>query len=98
VTAVAGSTLLGSVPTNFTWLLKDVRVFNASGVAVNIVLYMQTASGAVQARVYTWDLANSEAGSWSGWTTLGPNDQLLVATTPGVHLWISGAELPGAIP
>lgn len=94
-----GTTTIGTCPTNFTWLLKTVHLLNVGGAAASVVLALSQAGGGVQASLGRFELAAGEAQSWYGWTTLGPGDAIYVNVDQvPIHVWCSGAELPGVIP
>lgn len=98
ITSSDGVTILGTVPVGFTWLLKTVHVLNTgSGPEATVTLGMSAASGGVQASIWVWQLAPGAANSWSGWTALGPGDQVYVTAPAGIHVWAVGADLPGTI-
>jgi len=98
VLASAGWWTLGTVPPEWTWLLKTVHVLNPGPVNVTVQVHLQAVGDAVTARLPTLSVSAGEAGTWEGWTTLGPGDSVRVYTDQGgCHVWCSGAELPGAI-
>lgn len=95
LTTVDGFTLLGTVPSGLTWLLKTVHVLNASPVASDVFIQLNSASGGIVAYLVVWTIEADEPKTWEGWTALQPGDELFVHGPAQLHVWASGAELPG---
>lgn len=97
-TAAGLTTVVYTVPVDTTAIIKHVVVRNSDTVDR-------------QTDVYAWNNANGAAGhmftqiviarsllTWNGWLAMMPGDQLTLYTaSPNLHLWVSGALLPGTI-
>jgi hypothetical protein len=97
VTSASRSIALGPVPSNFTWLLKTVHLWNSTGSAENVAVRLNSADGLVRAYLRSEQLAANAIDTWDGWTALMPGDQLIVDGAAGIHVWAAGAELPGVV-
>jgi hypothetical protein len=85
-----------TVPADNTLVLKHVAVWNDSPTGGTFGLYAQTPDGDVHANLISADVPGAGGLEWTGWIALNPGDQITVYTAvAGVHLWASGAVLPG---
>lgn len=87
-----------TVPAYETVLLKSVFVWNSAATSTPVSIELRSADGLVKAYAAQWELASNEVQHWDGWVALNPNDELLLySAIEGVHVWCSGAALPGAL-
>lgn len=94
----ATTVVVGTVSPGNTWLLKTVHLLNASISPATVTVGLAAAADGVQARVTIEEIEPAGYATWEGWTTLGPGDKVYVSTNVGgIHVWLSGADLPGAI-
>lgn len=98
ITASSGIQQIGVVPANMTWLVKAVHVLNASSAPADVSVFLVGAD-TVQAYLANWaTIANGKFETWQGWTAAGPGDAVfLFSDQAALHIWVSGAELPGVI-
>lgn len=97
VTTDAAATVLGAVPAGFTWLVKTVHLRNMGPTVQDVFVYMQDKTGTIQAILLEQSIEPQANWTWSGWTSLGPTDELLVAGAAQLHVWVAGADLPGSL-
>lgn len=99
ISSVPGTSTIGTVPANVTWLLKTVQVLNAGGGPAAGVIGMSQSGGGVQAQFAAFDLEPGAGVTIQSWVALEPGDAVyLSADAANLHIWASGAELPGVKP
>ena len=88
--------VLGTVPAGSTWILKDIRIANFSGLAATVSVGVLRPSTNAAAIVVDQSINNGAIVGVSCFVVAEPADQLLYSSTQNaVEIWCSGAELDG---
>jgi len=94
----SGISELVTVPPEETWLLKAVHYVSGAGGTGRAYVRMQSSDQVIIALIADTQLEGNSSFTWEGWTAVGPGDHIAVSIdAPPVHVWISGAALPGTI-
>ena len=94
----AGVTELATVAPEQTWLIKAVHYVSGAGGPGRVYVRMQSSDQVVVALIADEQLDSNASATWEGWTAAGPGDHIAVSVdSPPIHVWISGADLPGTI-
>lgn len=92
----AGGVVLGNVPASDTWVVKDVRVYNTTGAPVNVSIFAADATSTIFGALFIGAVAAGAVGSVSCWVAVPPSGSIqALPGAAGVHIWVSGADLPG---
>lgn len=98
---VAGTTVytLFTVPIGETAIVKDVAIQNQSAGPIHLALWLQTPGDTIEGVIYDQVLASRGILHWQGWEAAGPGEQCVLSVDTGqdLHVWVSGALLPGHI-
>lgn len=94
-----GFHVLFTVPSDFTVIVKSAVLANESGGLQDLDLWFGPSGS--ETRIKHW--AGVPAGTsveWDGWVALQPADTIgvTVATTSGLYVIVSGAQLDGTPP
>lgn len=99
IAPVTVSTTIVTCPAGMTIIVKDVRVYNDSGVAMTVVLWAHRASPAANVALISASLAIAAVTGIVCGVVLGPGDNLFVIPTSGsCRYWASGSVLAGVSP
>lgn len=91
-----GSGTIGTVPVTDSWLIKSILLQNTAGVAVMLSIWVQGGAGPQIGALYSKSLAAGALDNVQIWVAAGPGDTLNWSFDQnGVHIWVSGADLPG---
>jgi hypothetical protein len=83
-------------PVGTVALVKSVFISNRGLSPANVRVLLQSPDGTVGTYLIFGPLPVDEGQEWEGWAVLEPNQYLVVyADQPNVHVWASGAVLPG---
>lgn len=89
---------LGRVPPQFTWLIKNLQVYGEVTASTTVAVHLFDPTHTLTAKIAEWDVLPGEFKSWDSWSAMNSSDTIEVyCSAAGVHIWLSGAELPGAI-
>lgn len=95
----AGNIAFGAVPTNITWLVKDIRVENRNAAAQEIGVYVQGHTDSVVVMLFRKTMASNEIGSVVILLGMRELDELhIFSAADGAAVWVTGAALPGVGP
>lgn len=90
------ASVVGTVPSTDTWILKSVFVWNQSGNPAGVTVYVTDSGQSVIAVLLNATLQNQNTENWSGWLALAPGDTVRLTTLQAnISVWVSGADLPG---
>lgn len=91
-----GAASIGAVPSGHTWLLKSIYVTNRNASAATVTIEIH--SNPYTPIVAVLQIASGAGSSWNGWIAMNQLNELWVIPSVGqVHVWASGAELPGGV-
>ena len=87
---------IGAVPVTDTWLIKDVRVWNPTGVTHLMQAFALDPTGLIRTYIFYINSANISVAQVGIGLALGPGDTVWFgADAVGCGCWISGVDLPG---
>lgn len=94
-----GLITVAAVPANTTWLVKTLQLWNNSPAQLHATWWLSNPTKGISVP-FTPLVVDANAGSFlQVWVALNPADRLLLSIDQApVHVWVSGAELPGVIP
>jgi hypothetical protein len=92
---VAGGTDRITVPPSTVWLVKTMQLFNLGSSPTLPIMYMVNPATGTQIYLYSASIAVQNIVLLQLWTVLEPGDELAIySSEPGLHYWVSGAQLP----
>jgi hypothetical protein len=88
--------MFGTVPSTDSWIIKDVVVFNSGGAPVVVDVFAGNPAFTIFGILFSQSVAAGGFGFTSRWFAMGPSDTITVTPrAAGIHVWVSGADLPG---
>lgn len=88
--------ILGTVPSTDSWIVKDIGIYNSTGVTQLVQLYLANAAGTIVRILFAGNIAATASVSITHWALAGPGDTInAIPGAAGIHYWVSGADLPG---
>ena len=96
VTVGGGNTLIGTVPSTDTWIIKELALSNVSGAGLDAFAWLLSASGGIRRQFFAGFLGNNGVDGFQGTSFAGPGDQVWASCDAGsMSVWVGGADLPG---
>lgn len=97
-TAAGLTTVVYTVPVDTTLIVKHVVVRNSEVVDRTVNVYAWNNAAGAAGHMFSTIVVARTLQTWNGWLAMLPGDQLTLYTDgSNVHLWVSGALLPGTI-